>query len=314
MADAAGAVRIAPDPLREPWSELARQREAATFGMWLFLMSEMLFFGALFMAFSFSRAFSSAAFMEGARHTEIAYGAANTVALVTSSLTITLAVRAADIGRAKLAACFLGATAALGLLFLVIKGFEYRDDLRHHLFPGAGFALGQNAAQIFWAFYWAMTGIHAVHLAIGIGLVLRLFWLARPERDQPEVAPIRGHVALLAPGRRVLARSVSDSLRGGAGMSETATPRGLQWLGPLVAWLLILCGVAAVTWLGTTSPSERQSIEALGLAAAMLLTLAFGLVGVGRSPALLRLVAGAAFLFLALMFLLSFVDLLTRLS
>ena len=106
MADAAGAVRIAPDPLREPWSELARQREAATFGMWLFLMSEMLFFGALFMAFSFSRAFSPAAFMEGARHTEIAYGAANTVALVTSSLTITLAVRAADIGRAKLAAFF----------------------------------------------------------------------------------------------------------------------------------------------------------------------------------------------------------------
>ena len=101
---AAGAVRIAPDPLREPWSELARQREAATFGMWLFLMSEMLFFGALFMAFSFSRAFSPAAFMEGARHTEIAYGAANTVVLVTSSLTVTLAVRAADIGRAKLAA------------------------------------------------------------------------------------------------------------------------------------------------------------------------------------------------------------------
>lgn len=70
-----------------------------------------------------------------------------------------------------------------------------------------------------------------------------------------------------------------------------------------------------MTWLGTTSPSsERQSIEALGLAVAMLLTLAFGLVGVGRNPALLRLVAGAAFLFLALMFLLSFVDLLTRLS
>ena len=108
MVDAAGAVRIAPDPLREPWSELARQREAATFGMWLFLMSEMLFFGALFMAFSFSRAFSPTAFMEGARHTEIAYGAANTVVLVTSSLTVTLAVRAADIGRARLAAIFLG--------------------------------------------------------------------------------------------------------------------------------------------------------------------------------------------------------------
>ena len=97
-------------------------------------------------------------------------------------------------------------------------------------------------------------------------------------------------------------------------MSQTAAPRRLQWLGPLVAWLLILFGVAVVTWLGTTSPSKRQSVEALGLAAAMLLTLAFGLVGVGRNPALLRLVAGAAFLFLALMFLLSFVDLLTRLS
>ena len=179
MADAASAIRVSPDPLREPWSEIARQREAATFGMWLFLMSEMLFFGALFMAFSFSRAFSPAAFMAGARHTEIAYGAANTVVLVTSSLTITFAVRAADIGRARLAAIFIGATAVLGLLFLVIKGFEYRDDLRHHLFPGAGFALGQNATQIFWAFYWAMTGIHAIHLAIGIALVLRLFWLVR---------------------------------------------------------------------------------------------------------------------------------------
>jgi hypothetical protein len=97
-------------------------------------------------------------------------------------------------------------------------------------------------------------------------------------------------------------------------MRETAASRGLQWVGPLVAWLLILFGVAAVAWLGTASPSELQSIAALALAAAMLLTLAFGLVGVGRNPALLRLVAGAAFLFLALMFLLSFADLLTRLS
>jgi uncharacterized membrane protein len=96
-------------------------------------------------------------------------------------------------------------------------------------------------------------------------------------------------------------------------MSETSVPRGLRWRGPLVAWLLILCGVAVVTWLGIASPSERQSIAALALAAAMLLTLAFGLVGVGRNPALLRLVAGAAFLFLALMSLLSFVDLMTRL-
>ena len=97
-------------------------------------------------------------------------------------------------------------------------------------------------------------------------------------------------------------------------MSETSAPRGVQWLGPLIAWLAILCGVAVVTWLGTRSPSEGHSIAALAVAAVMLLTLAFGLVGIGRNPALLRLVAGAAFLFLALMFMLSFVDLTTRLN
>lgn len=97
-------------------------------------------------------------------------------------------------------------------------------------------------------------------------------------------------------------------------MIETSAPQSLRWLGPLASWLLILCGVAVVTWLGARSPGEGQSIAALALAAAMLLTLAFGLVGVGRNPSLLRLVAGAAFLFLALMFLLSFVDLMTRLN
>ena len=155
--------------------------------MWLFLMSEMLFFGALFMAFSFSRAFSPAAFMEGARHTEIAYGAANTVASGDEQPDdhARRSRRRHRAGEAR-GDAFSARTAALGLLFLVIKGFEYRDDLRHHLFPGAGFALGQNAAQIFWAFYWAMTGIHAVHLAIGIGLVLRLFWLARRRRISPK--------------------------------------------------------------------------------------------------------------------------------
>jgi hypothetical protein len=97
-------------------------------------------------------------------------------------------------------------------------------------------------------------------------------------------------------------------------MSETASPQALRWRGPVVAWLLILCGAAVVTWLGIGAPGERQSIAAVAMAAVMLFTLAFGLVGVGRNPALLRLVASAAFLFLALMFLLSFVDLMTRLQ
>ena len=189
----------APDPLREPWTELSRQREAATLGMWFFLMSEMLFFGALFMAFSFSRALNPAAFAEAARHTEIAYGAANTFVLVTSSLTITIAVRAAGAARGTLTAWLLAATALLGVAFLVIKGFEYRDDLRHHLFPSHDFALGQNATQIFWAFYWAMTGVHALHLTAGVALVLRLFWFVRGRRislasPQLEVASLYWHL------------------------------------------------------------------------------------------------------------------------
>jgi cytochrome c oxidase subunit 3 len=188
-----------PDPLREPWSELARQQEAATIGMWLFLMSEMLFFGAVFMAFSFTRALNVAAFEAGAHETEIVYGASNTVVLVTSSLTITLAVRAAGAENPRLAARLLAATAALGFAFLVVKGFEYRSDLEHHLYPGRDFHLGQTAAEIFWAFYWIMTGVHAVHLAIGVGLVSRLTWLVRGNRlslrsPQLEVTSLYWHL------------------------------------------------------------------------------------------------------------------------
>jgi cytochrome c oxidase subunit III len=188
-----------PDPLREPWSDIARQREAATLGMWLFLMSEMLFFGAVFMAFSFTRALNVTEFQAAARETEIAYGAANTAVLVTSSLSMTLAVRAVKIANRDLATRLLAATAALGALFLVIKGFEYRDDLKRHLFPAFDFALGETAAQIFWAFYRIMTGLHAVHLAVGIGLVSRLCWLMRGRRlslesPQLEVTSLYWHL------------------------------------------------------------------------------------------------------------------------
>jgi cytochrome c oxidase subunit 3 len=179
------ATPAGPDPIREPWEDLTRQREAASFGMWLFLMSEMLFFGGLFLAFSFSRAEHEAAFAAAANETDIAYGAANTAVLVTSSLTMTLATRAADAAHSALAARLLAATAALGVAFLVIKGFEYRDDIERHLVPGAHFALQAPSAQIFFAFYWVMTGLHAVHLAAGVGLVTRLAVLVSRGRLSP---------------------------------------------------------------------------------------------------------------------------------
>ncbi len=198
LESAAAGVGL-PDPLREPWTNLPRQREAATLGMWLFLMSEMLFFGAVFMAFSFSRALDVSAFRAAAQETALWYGASNTLILVTSSLTITLAVRAAGALDRSLAARLLALTALLGVAFLMVKGFEYHDDLDRHLYPGANFALGQNAAMIFWSFYWIMTGIHAVHLAVGVGLVTRLAWLMRRRRlsyasPQLEVTSLYWHL------------------------------------------------------------------------------------------------------------------------
>jgi caa(3)-type oxidase subunit IV len=89
--------------------------------------------------------------------------------------------------------------------------------------------------------------------------------------------------------------------------------QNVAWFGPTLAWIVLLCATAAVTWLGLEASGRLRFGGALAIAALMLGTLAFGLVGVGRNPALLRLIAGAAFLFLALMFVLSFVDLMTRL-
>jgi hypothetical protein len=96
-------------------------------------------------------------------------------------------------------------------------------------------------------------------------------------------------------------------------MSEGGSPHTLRWRGPAAAWALILAELVGVVLLGVYGAGDVRFVGALALAAAMLLTLAFGLVGVGREPALLRLVAGAAFMFLGLMFFLSFADLVTRL-
>jgi hypothetical protein len=87
----------------------------------------------------------------------------------------------------------------------------------------------------------------------------------------------------------------------------------VAWLGPTLAWIVLICGTAAVSWLGLEASGRLRFGGALAIAAIMLGTLAFGLVGVGRNPAFLRLIAGTAFLFLALMFFLSFTDLMTRL-
>ena len=129
MSDTAGA-------LQHPWPDLRMQREGVGLGMWMFLASEVLFFGALFLGYAVYRSFNEDAFRIAAAHTEIVYGSINTALLLTSSLTMTVALRAATVNMRELTLRCLAVTAALGAAFVVCKGLEYREDLREHLFPG----------------------------------------------------------------------------------------------------------------------------------------------------------------------------------
>src|SRR4051812_2854188 len=143
--------------LRKPWSELSRQHDAATFGIWAFLASEVLFFGALFLAYTVARIEHADAFSAAARETDVFYGTLNTAILLTSSLTMAVAAQAASLSEGtheRFIRWCLGATAALGLAFLIVKGFEYHEDIEKNLIPGPGFPLAQPGAQIFFALYW----------------------------------------------------------------------------------------------------------------------------------------------------------------
>ncbi|GJE26654.1 cytochrome c oxidase subunit 3 [Methylobacterium organophilum] len=178
--------------LREPWDELAlpeaqalaRQRAGAAFGIWVFLASEVLFFGALFLLYAALRLEHSQAFLAAARETNLVYGTINTVLLLTSGLGAAVAAQAAEDGRLRRMTLWcLAATLALGLAFLVVKGLEYREDIERHLVPGARFALPEGPAQLFFGFYWLSTVLHAIHLSIGLGLLARLLWKGAREPD-----------------------------------------------------------------------------------------------------------------------------------
>jgi cytochrome c oxidase subunit 3 len=165
--------------LQEPWPDLRMQREAVGLGMWFFLASEVLFFAALFCSYAVYRSFNAEAFRIAASHAKVLYGSINTALLLTSSLTMTVALRAATMQLRRMTLVCLGATAVLGVAFLITKGLEYREDIAEHLVPGAGFPLQPPATEIFWGLYWVMTGIHAVHLTAGIAVVfvvMTVFW------------------------------------------------------------------------------------------------------------------------------------------
>ena len=177
--------------LREPWEGLDRQRQATLLGMWAFVASEILFFAALLLIYASCRHGRPEGFFAAARETDVVFGATNTLVLLTSSFVMTLAAQAAEAGWRRATVALLAATAGFGLAFLAIKGAEYHEDLAKHLFPGRGFPIPIAGAQLFFALYWTLTGVHAVHLSIGIALVARLAIILARRRLTPSSPEIR---------------------------------------------------------------------------------------------------------------------------
>lgn len=158
--------------IAEQFEDMPQQKSAATLGMWTFLATEILFFGGMFMAYITYRHLYHDAFAEASRHTIVLYGTINTAILLTSSLTMAFAVHAAQENKTKSVVRFLLLTVFLGCFFLVVKGFEYHDDITEHLWPGPHFNKSlPPQAEIFWFLYWAMTGLHAIHVTVGIVLL-----------------------------------------------------------------------------------------------------------------------------------------------
>ncbi|MGI9115073.1 MAG: cytochrome oxidase subunit III [Chthoniobacterales bacterium] len=160
--------------LEHQFDDAQQQRDAATTGMWLFLATEVLFFGGMFLGYTAYRIYYPHAFAEASRHTLIAFGAMNTAVLLISSTVMAFAVRAARENRRALLTLLLSITAALGALFLVIKGCEYAKEISEHLLPGRSFhieASDPRHAEMFFYLYWLMTGVHALHVTIGVILI-----------------------------------------------------------------------------------------------------------------------------------------------
>ncbi len=184
MPDAGHAAHDAhhghPANLAHQFDTLEQQKESSTFGMWLFLVTEIMFFGGLFCAYLIYRRASFAGFAEASHELDIGLGTFNTAVLIGSSLTMAMAVWAAQMGKRKLIVLFLLGTILLGGVFLGVKAVEYNHKFHEHHVPGGHFLWeGQfpEAAEQFYSLYFAMTGLHALHMVVGIGV---LFWLCIP--------------------------------------------------------------------------------------------------------------------------------------
>ena len=170
--------------LQHHFFSMDQQLEASILGMWVFLVTEVMFFGGLFMAYIVYRTMYPTAWVESSHELNVYLGGINTAVLIVSSFTMAMAVRSAQTGSRNGQIFNLIGTMILGSTFLVIKYFEYAAKFTHHLVPGphfqapAGLEAVGNQMQIFFALYFIMTGIHAAHMIIGIVLMAVILTMA----------------------------------------------------------------------------------------------------------------------------------------
>lgn len=175
-----------PTHFAHQFEDLEQQHDAGRLGMWIFLATEILFFGGMFMSYTVYRSLHPQAFIIGSHLLEPKFGAINTVVLICSSFTMAMAIRSAQTARSKgTIVGWLILTMLLGATFLAVKfTFEWYHDYVHHIMPGFGFHYlpqwGANAGQVqmFMCFYFFMTGLHALHMIVGIGVLAVLTGMA----------------------------------------------------------------------------------------------------------------------------------------
>ena len=163
--------------LREQFDTPEQQKEASTLGMWIFLVTEIMFFGGMFTAYTAYRAWYPNVFAVASTSLNAIIGAVNTAVLLCSSFTMVMAVRAASMSASKALIVFLILTMILGMAFLGIKAYEWTEKFHEHHVPGPTFHLegespaGQGQAQLFFSLYFAMTGLHALHMVVGVSVL-----------------------------------------------------------------------------------------------------------------------------------------------
>ena len=186
MADHAHTETLA---LRVQFDTEAQQKDASTLGMWIFLITEIMFFGGMFAVYTVYRSWYPDVFAIASSSLNEIIGAVNTGVLLLSSFTMVMAVRAGQLGQRKMIVIFLILTLLFGGIFLGVKAYEWNQKFEEHHIPGqAAFHLAgvlpqeQGHAQLFFSIYFAMTGLHALHMVIGVGILLTLIVLARKGR------------------------------------------------------------------------------------------------------------------------------------